>query len=549
MSKPDKFRFRRLDSIGAAAAEQDGNYLETCFVNTGDLDQIKDCSNPRRIIVGRTGAGKTALLLQLLKEGRAIEVRPESLALSYVSNSTVLRFFAELGVKLDIFFRLLWRHVFTVELLKHHFKIYDEDAKRNFLQKFLDRFQDQQHRKAIEYVERWGKEFWQETEYRIQEVTTKLENNLKAAVEGKFSGINFTAGGAESLSQEQKAELIQRAQHVVNEVQIRQLSDVIKMLDDVLDDRQKRYYLVIDRLDEDWIEEQLRNRLIRALIETVKDFAAVRNAKIVIAIRLDLLQRVFRFTRDGGFQEEKYESLYLPLDWGKSELIDVLEKRINHLIRTRFGDRKVCYTDVLPRRVDEGAAIDYMLDRTMMRPRDLIQFFNFSIAKAADKPVLTAQMIREAEGEYSRDRLRSLGDEWIADYPNLLCFTKLLEDAPRTFPLPHITDAACGDIALKFVTESLQPSADDLSRAAQLLIDLQIDCDEFRRTVFYVYYRVGLVGLRNEKSELPRWTTAGRPSLSRSEVPPDCGVAIHPMFWRVFHAKQAIGFKVHHEDP
>src|SRR5688572_29920303 len=84
MAVPDKFRFRKLDMIGAADAEEDSSFLAHCYVNTGYLQALKDCENPRRIIVGRTGSGKTALLKRLVSaEERTIEVRPESLALSY----------------------------------------------------------------------------------------------------------------------------------------------------------------------------------------------------------------------------------------------------------------------------------------------------------------------------------------------------------------------------------------------------------------------------------------------------------------------------------
>ena len=79
MPKTQKFRFRKLGLIGAAAAEDDGQFLKDCFIDTGELDTLRDCKNARRIVVGRTGVGKTALLIRLaeLENKRTIEVRPE----------------------------------------------------------------------------------------------------------------------------------------------------------------------------------------------------------------------------------------------------------------------------------------------------------------------------------------------------------------------------------------------------------------------------------------------------------------------------------------
>ena len=62
----------------------------------------------------------------------------------------------------------------------------------------------------------------------------------------------------------------------MNGVQIKELSDILDMMDDYLTDPQKRYYITIDRLDEDWVDDRLRLHLIRALIETVRDFQKVK---------------------------------------------------------------------------------------------------------------------------------------------------------------------------------------------------------------------------------------------------------------------------------
>ena len=147
----DKYRFRKHDSIGAAAAEEDEKYLSNCFVDNGDLSIILDCNNPKRIIIGRTGSGKTALIKQVLKRQNVSEILPENLAFNYLSNSNVLSFFLEAGVKLDLFFKLLWRHVFTVELLKRKYHISNEAAKQSFLDRIKNMFsKDKSKEKALE---------------------------------------------------------------------------------------------------------------------------------------------------------------------------------------------------------------------------------------------------------------------------------------------------------------------------------------------------------------------------------------------------------------
>ena len=250
-----KFRFRLHDNVGVADAEQDHAFLKKCFMDVGDSAILRDCDDPRRIVLGRTGAGKTALLYQFAEhQDNVIEVKPESLALAYISNSTILQFVHDLGVNLNIFFKLLWRHVFTVEILKAHFNLDSEQATLPVLERIKNLFssRNRKHAQALDYLEKWGKTFWEETDYRIKELTTKLETDLKLSIDAAKIGIPISADGGKSLTAEQKAEVVHRAQHVVNEVQIRQLSDMIELVDEVLEDPKRCYYIVIDRPDEDW---------------------------------------------------------------------------------------------------------------------------------------------------------------------------------------------------------------------------------------------------------------------------------------------------------
>lgn len=65
--------------------------------------------------------------------------------------------------------------------------------------------------------------------------------------------ISLGADGSSHLTQEQRREFIQRGQEVINNIQMSKLSVLFDALDqEILIDPQKRYYIVVDQLDEDW---------------------------------------------------------------------------------------------------------------------------------------------------------------------------------------------------------------------------------------------------------------------------------------------------------
>jgi hypothetical protein len=312
-----KFVFRSTQTIGKPSAEQDKEYLENCFVETGLLSILRNCNDSRHIIVGRTGAGKSALITRLVQdEPHVIQIKPSDLALQYISNSTIIKYFYDLGVDLNLFYRLLWRHVFCIELLREKYGNI-ELKKRTFLDRLNPK--NKQHELIINYLKKWDDKLWQDTEYGVKEFTSTVEKELQGSLE--LSAPDVAKAGmtaSRKLTTGEKEEVRRRGQAVVNAVQIRDLSALIDFInDDFSEDRQKRYYIVIDKLDDDWVEDVIRYQLINALIETTSYFAEVdmprKCVKIIVALRTDLLDRVFRFTRGPGFQEEKLKGNSLPV--------------------------------------------------------------------------------------------------------------------------------------------------------------------------------------------------------------------------------------------
>ncbi len=534
----DKYRFKRHDSIGAAAAEEDHKFLTECFIDNGDLSVLLDCKNTKRVIVGRTGSGKTALIQQLLKRNNVIEILPESLSFNFLSNSGVLRFFLDAGVKLDLFFKLLWRHVFTVELLKRKYHITNENAKKTYLESLKSIFnKDKNKEKAIEYLLKWGGKFFEETEYRIKEITNKLEDELKGSMDLKRTPIEFGISSASKLTEEQKIDVVQRGQSVINNIQMKELGEILSFLDeDVFDDQQEHFYICIDRLDENWIDDRFRYLLIRSLIETVKDFYKVKNVKIFVALRTDLLERVFRLTRDPGFQEEKYRSFYLQLNWQNSMLSELLDKRVNLLIRSQYTQSGVTAKDILPSKIDGDPSLNYMIRRTLMRPRELIEFFNTCIEYGHGKATFTKEIILRSEGEYSKNRLRSLQDEWISDYPSLIDFTSIIRKQNRNFKVRMLDEEAIEAFALNYATVN-SDKTDFLSTNARGFAEANINLENFLAGVFQVFYKTGIVGIKTESYDSVQWSHNGVITIAAQNIDFNTTISIHPTFHRVLGIK------------
>jgi len=532
----DKFKFRRHASIGAAAAEEDDRFLSECFVDTGDRDTLIDCSDPRRIILGRTGTGKTALLNRLVSDQNAIVIRPESLSLNYLTNSNILKFFLEAGVNLDLFFKLLWRHVFTVELLKRKYNITTDVAKQSFLSRLGGMVgRDKKKERAVTYLMQWGEHFWEETEYRIKEITNRIEEQLKSSIgAARISPLELTATGASSLTEEEKIEVVQRGQTVINEIQMKELTDILEFLnDDIFADPKQHFYICIDKLDENWVDDRFRYLLIRSLVETIRDFLRVRNVKIIIALRTDLIERVIRLTRDQGFQEEKYRSLYLPLRWSETQLKELLDKRVNYLVQLNYGRHPVGYADVLPtKKPGQKSSVDYMISRTLMRPRELIEFFNSCIDQAENRPMITKTMMLTAEGVYSKDRLRSLQDEWIGDYPTLIELTSILKKRTSQFRIDELDINDLEEFCLGYAINHVS-AIDAMSSQIKSVTEGALSIASFLAGLFHVFYRTGLVGLKTDTYEAFQWSYTGPSTIAADTIDGNTAVRIHPTFWRV----------------
>jgi hypothetical protein len=175
-----------------------------------------------------------------------------------------------------------------------------------------------------------------------------------------------------------------------------------------------------------------------------------------------------------------------------------------------------------------------------MRPRDLIEFFNNIVENAAGKAKLTQEMILTGEGVYSKNRMRSLQDEWLSDYPTLVDCAAILKKRPATFHLGAVPQEQVEDLCVDLcIADPGQTRTDLISVNSRAVIDGVVSWSAFLCSLMQVFYKTGIVGLKTESFEAYQWSHEGPSTISADTLTLDTSVTIHPTFHRVLGVRSS----------
>ena len=427
-----KQKKRRLGSdftLGGEQAEADP-LLEKGFYESGLYRAIASRSDSRAFLIGRTGGGKSALLqhLEYERPEHVIRINPENLSLPYITGLGAVQYLSSIGLNLDPLFIALWKHVLLVEIIRHRYNVTSPTAKQNFLQTLMDKIRrDPSKKQALEYLDEFEGKFWCETDQRVRDIISKFEQEIDKEAEASFGvahvaslNIKGSLGSSKGISTEIRGAEAERFQRIVNATQLARLNKMMDVLDeDVLDSAQNFTYVVIDDLDRDWVDEKVANDLIRCLFRAVLDLKRIENLKILVALRTNIFEELDFGSRTGG-QEEKFRALTLMIRWTPNELIEMLSERARAAAEEYSVAGLGSIDDLVPHANNtRGSALDYIIDRTLMRPRDAIAYLNECLTLASGKPKLTWDLIHTAERSYSYKRLLALRDEWKSTFPDI----------------------------------------------------------------------------------------------------------------------------------
>ncbi|MGT2462887.1 P-loop ATPase, Sll1717 family [Sinomonas atrocyanea] len=506
-----KQRIRNNFNLGGEQAEADP-LLEDAFFETGDFEMIESRTEGRCFIVGRTGAGKSAALQRLseLHPEHVIRINPEDLSLPYITNLHAIRWLDSLEINLDPFWTALWKHVLLVEIIRHRYKVDSPAAKTNMLTNLREWIKnDRTKAAALEYLNEFEGKFWCEADERVKEITDTFSQKVSAEAGAKLGfgpfDIGMHGGGEIGRSTEARAELVDRFQRLVNETQLARLNKMLDVMNDhVLDSDQHFTYLVIDDLDRDWVDERIANDLIRCLFSTVVNLKRVTRLRILVALRTNIFQEL-DFGKRGAAQEEKFRALVLPLRWTRGSLQRLLDERVR-VASTSDDDSPKTIQTLLPHpNRTRGNPLEYIFDRTLLRPRDAISFVNACLQESVDKRAITWDAIQAAERSYSEGRLLALRDEWKLTYPGIDRVIGEFRGRPASMRVPEFV-SILEDISL-LTSDPAFPGTQWLTTATARVWTAN-DGDLWYETyspLIRVLYSLGVLGFATDGSRAPKF--------------------------------------------
>lgn len=523
-------------NIGSPDAETD-HHLTDVFVDNGALDALTNITSPKCIIVGRTGTGKSALIKKVKEiESYTQIIEPERMALTFLSNSTILEYLRSENVNLNFFYKLLWKHVFVVEIIKLY--ISESDTKKSsFFQKLWESVttggkSDEAKKRAIDYAKTWSDEFWLTTEYRIRSIESQLENKIANELGIEIKAVKLGTTNSINSNEKTTIDVKTKAENIISQLQANDLTTLIELLGDkIFNSTQRKFFILIDDLDKEWVSRQIVYDLIASMIEVIKEFQQrFKGVKLVISLRENLQMKVFSGTSHRGGQREKFTPLFLDLNWQHEDLKKLIDLRIHY-----STGNKLSLDSLFEKSLASKVALEYIVTRTFLRPRDIIAYFNRIFSINSNRNQVSMAILKEAEVKYSIERLNAVEDEWIENYGEITKITTFLNNMHDGFNIRNVKEDSFAELMIE--SDYVNYFKGELYSICHKWINSKGDQNNFKTflsEVFEILYRIGIIGIKRSSTMPIEFYYNEASPCTRQDFMRDIKIYVHKAFHSVF---------------
>ncbi|WP_133622990.1 P-loop ATPase, Sll1717 family [Erwinia sp. LJJL01] len=421
--------------VGKLSAERDDRLSEYFFDN-GVLSSVIN-SPSSFLVLGRKGAGKTALFRHLTTNPSLFLKQDEILVpLSFEDyNWSVHSLLKNELAAESLSYKQSWRFVILIEVIKAYFRHLKE--KNINIPKELS--------KAQEVINK----IFNEPLPSISNIIGKKLLSL-----GKISlpkaGVGFNDDGFESLDLdggEISFETIKNDEDLKEKLRtnidyfITYFETVIQSISPM----KAKIFICFDRIDEAWdnISVEVSRKVIAGLVTAADSMTPKYKGFIrpIIFLREDIFE-VLSINDSNKLREDCGALLH----WDKESLVKLLLKRINYYAQQK-GIPLINNIDIIFNKDEMRQRlkpINYIIKRSMMRPRDLISLMDKTIRSMKDakndpfeesietSDKLDVDFIYQAEPKYSEWLRQEIIDEWSVQRPEIISLLAAIQNNSLT---------------------------------------------------------------------------------------------------------------------
>lgn len=371
-------QLEKLD-LGDLAAENEIKALDSYYIPTAQYHKAKQ--GHARLVIGRKGTGKSALFYSLrstfrpLKTHLVLDLRPEGHQL------VKLREFVLAGLSAGYQQHLLtafWNYLLIVEIAyqiaKHEGTSHYRDVRlRTAFDRIAAEFPDETDDEQADFSERLLRLVNEVTERRSQMAEPKSNADITQLV---YS---------------------------------RQIRELVEALTEYLSISRRSVWILIDNLDKGWpiysvLPEDIS--ILRSLLEATRKLERQFESRgvelhSVAFIRNDIYQHLILEPAERGKETATL------LDWNDPEVFkQMLARRLSSGLDSDMNFDSL-WAQYFPSHVKGEESFQFVLNRTLMRPRELLRFVRecIDVGLNRQRQKLTEDDMLQAEENYSSDAL------------------------------------------------------------------------------------------------------------------------------------------------
>jgi len=422
-------------NFGKVSAERDENLAEY-FYDNGVLKNI--ISSPLSfLILGRKGAGKTAVFKYITeKKEDFLSEKDILVSLSFDDYNWNIHSLLQNNEKADsLSYRQSWKFIILIEAIKAIRGWYVKNGKSvpNEIEKahkLLEKLFDSPIPSIYQII---GTKLLSLSGLKLPKAGLGLDD-------GSFDSVEL-GGGEISFDDVKKDSSLQ--QHLSENIQ-----NIINVLEKALQTQKEsdlKVFVCFDRVDEAWDEVSYDSsrKVIAGLISACDALTSQYKGFIrpIVFLREDIFE-VLSLNDSNKLREDCGQLLH----WNKTSIQKMVLSRINFFANDKGESTYSSLEDIFEKREMRQRAkpLNYILKRTMMRPRDLIAFLNQIVDAMRDKQedpfseeeytseVIDSECIYEAEPGYSDYLRKEIIDEWGVQNPMISDLLSSLQNNSST---------------------------------------------------------------------------------------------------------------------